>query len=294
VVACSANGTLLGPVPAQLDTVAGKAELCFLLAGKTPANTVQPFAVFWNDTTAGAAHGRVLSPCPRFWHPEEAAVVAESYRVRLENGVLVDLASRCLGKTEAPFISKLMVSSKETGWSDEPGTVERCDVLAAGPVRTIIAVRKALNAGYTYEKTYAFYSRRIDVSTSINKPLSLLSRAYYAQPGTFVDNAGARATVNGLGDDEGVLGKNAKPLWYAVYSDHWAHTCVARSPFRGVSYWDAGGSWGGIGFDTGSRENVSLSYVVHPGSADASFAEADYRQLATPPSAHWKDAGPNR
>ncbi|HPS78969.1 MAG TPA: PAS domain-containing protein, partial [Thermoanaerobaculaceae bacterium] len=45
-----------------------------------------------------------------------------------------------------------------TGWTDESGTVERCDVLAAGPVRTVVAVHKALSAGYAYEKTYTFYS----------------------------------------------------------------------------------------------------------------------------------------
>ena len=65
-----------------------------------------------------------------------------------------------------------------------------------------------------------------------------------------VGNTGNRAAVNGQGDDEGVLGKNPKPLWYAVYADRWAHSCVGLSQFHGMTSWDAGSSWGGIGLDT--------------------------------------------
>jgi len=233
----------------------------------------------------------VLSHLSRLWQPESSSAEGETYRVRLNNGLLTDLAARNSGSENAPFLSKLTVSSKETGWTDEPGTVERCDVLASGPVRAVVAVRKALNAGYTYEKTYAFYPRRIDVLASVNKPLSQLSRAYYAQPGQYVDNVGTQARVDGHGDDEGVLGKNPKPLWYAVYAERWAHTCIALSPFHSIAYWDAGGSWGGIGLDTGSRENVRMSYVIHPGARDASFAETDYRQATTPPAARWESEG---
>lgn len=288
VVECSAEGKLLSPVPAQLDKVAEKFELCLLLAGKTPAGAVRRFTVFWNDLAPGGKPGRALSPRSSLWNPETSSADGETYRARLDNGLLADLAARSGGQVAAPFISKLMVSSKETGWCDEPGTVERCDVLAAGPVRAVVAVRKALNAGYTYEKSYTFYPRRIDVLASINKPLALLSRAYYAQPGQFADNIGTKALVDGHGDDEGVLGKNPKPLWYAVYAERWSHTCIALSPFQGISYWDAGGSWGGIGLTTGSRDNVRMSYVIHSGAKDASFAEADCRQLTAPPSARWE------
>jgi hypothetical protein len=286
-----AGGRMLSPVPAQLDTLAEKPELCLLLAGKTPAGAVRRFAVFWNDRAPDGQPGRALSTYSGLWHSDDSTAEGDTYRVRLSNGVLTDLAARSNGQADAPFISKLMVSSKETGWCDEPGKVERCDVLAAGPVRTVVVIRKALSAGYAYEKTYAFYPRRIDVLTSINKPLSLLSRAYYAQPGQFADSAGTRALVDGHGDDEGVLGKNPKPLWYAVYAERWAHACIALSLFQGVAYWDAGGSWGGIGLTSAARENVRMSYVVRPGAQDASFAEAAYRQLTTPPSARW-ESGP--
>ena len=84
------------------------------------------------------------------------------------------------------------------------------------------------------------------------------------------------------------MGKNAKPLWYAVYADRWAHSCVGLSQFNGMTYWDAGGSWGGIGLNTAALEGVRMSYVVHPGAKDARFAEEDYRQLTTPPQARWE------
>lgn len=286
IVERGADGTLTA-VPGQLDVLAGKRELCFLLAGKTPAGAARTFTVYWNDRATDGKPGRVLSQLSQLWQPETSAVDAETYSLRLNNGLITDLAARNGGQTGAPFISRLMVSSKETGWSEELGTVERCDVLASGPVRALVAVRKALKEGYTYEKTYAFYPHRIDVTASINKPLSLLSRAYYVRAGQFIDNAGTKALVDGKGSDEGVLGKNPQPRWYAVYAEGWAHTCVALSPCRGLSYWDAGGLWGGIGLDTGARDGVRMSYVVHPGAADASFAESDYRQLSAPPAVRW-------
>ncbi|NLY00633.1 MAG: hypothetical protein GXY83_31435 [Rhodopirellula sp.] len=86
-----------------------------------------------------------------------------------------------------------------------------------------------------------------------------------------------------------LIGKNHKPLWYAVYADRWAHACIGLSAFHGITYWDAGGSWGGIGLDTADRQRVRMSYVIHPGAKDASFAEAEYRQLSAPPQARWEN-----
>jgi hypothetical protein len=294
VVECGADGALLAPVPAQLDTVGEKAELCFLLAGRTPAGAVRRFTVFWNDRASGGQKSRALSHLSRLWQPESSTVEGDTYCVRLNSGVLTDLCARRGGTNGAPFLSKLMVSSKETGWTDEPGTVERCEALASGPVRAVVAVRKALSDGYVYEKTYAFYPRRFDVAASINKPLSLLSRAYYAQPGQYADNAGSKAAVDGHGNDEGVTGRNPKPRWTAVFAESWAHACIALSPFSGVAYWDAGGSWGGIGFTAGARDGVRMSYVVRPGAADAGFAEEASRQLAAPPAARWLEQQENR
>ncbi len=289
VVECDAAGQPVSAVPAQADVLAsGRSELCFLLTGKTPAGSQRKFMVLWTDRPAEGESGSVFPAGGGLWQPDSSTVTAESYRLRLENGTLVDLAARNGGQAGAPFISKLMVSSEATGWTDEPGTVERCEVIANGPARTLIAVRKRLSAGVVYEKTYAFYPRRFDLVISVNKHSGTLSRAYYVQPGQYVDNAGMSASVDGKGDGEGVLGKNPGPLWYAVYADQWAHSCVGLSPFTGMTYWDTGGAWGGIGLDSPALEGVQMSYVVHPGAKDAGFAEDDYRQLTTPPQARWE------
>ena len=289
VVECDAGGQLRSAAPAQADVLAaGRNELCFVLTGKTPAASTRHYMVLWADRPDQGKPGLVLPARGGLWQPDSSTVAAETYRLRLEDGMLVDVAAQHRGQAGAPFISKLMLSSQATGWTDEPGTVERCQVIATGPARTLIAVRKALHAGVVYEKTYAFYARRFDVAVSLNKHSGLPSRAYYGQPGQYVDNAGNRAAVDGHGNDEGVLGKNANPLWYAVYADRWAHSCIGLSRFNGMTYWDAGGSWGGIGFNTSALQGVRMSYVVHPGAKDARFAEEDYRQLTTPPQARWE------
>jgi hypothetical protein len=195
---------------------------------------------------------------------------------------LVDLAARTGDGTDAPFISKLMVSSKETGWAEEPVTVERCTVLATGPVRTVVAVRKTLNSGYAYEKTYTFYPRRIDVLASINKPLSLLSRAYYTQSGGS-STMPRPAVIDGQGDDEGVSGKNPSRSGTGCMRSA-GHTPASLSrPVRGLGYWDAGGAWGGVGFDASSRDGVRRVYVIHSGAHNAAFAEADTGNERPPP-----------
>jgi hypothetical protein len=288
VVQCDAAGGLKSAVPAQLDVLAsGRSELCLLLNGKTPPGAVRRFMVFWADRPTPGKRGTVLPPRAGLWQPETSTIAAETYRVRLEDGVLVDLAAQLGGHADAPFISKLILSSQATGWNSEPGTLELCHVIAAGPVRTVIAVRKTLHAGVVYEKTYRFYPQRFDVSASVNKRI-MLSRAYYLQQGQYVDNAGSRAMVDGQGNDEGVVGRNRQPRWYAVYADRWAHSCVGLSPFESLTYWDAPGSWGGIGLNCASIDGVRMSYVIHPGAKDAAFAEEDYRQLTKPPQARWE------
>ena len=140
VVECDEDGSLRSPVPAQFDLAeAGPGELCFLLAGRTPAAASRRFALLWTDAPAAGEPSAFLAPAQTLWGSPSASIKAETYNVRLDNGMLADLATKA-GK---PFISKVVLSSKETGWSHEPGTVERFDVLHAGPVRVVILVRKA-------------------------------------------------------------------------------------------------------------------------------------------------------
>ncbi|MFA4016796.1 MAG: hypothetical protein RUDDFDWM_001907, partial [Candidatus Fervidibacterota bacterium] len=102
-------------------------------------------------------------------------------------------------------------------------------------------------------------------------------------PCRFTDDKGNEAVVDGKGEGEGVIGKNLQPKWYAVYSDNWAHSCIALSQFDNLTYWDAGGNWGGIAFGTGQTKGIRLAYVLHTGQKDATFALWDYERLAKPP-----------
>ncbi|MCS6860481.1 MAG: hypothetical protein NZT92_09200 [Abditibacteriales bacterium] len=279
VVECDEQGDPKSAVPAQFDVSStGQGELCFLLRGKTPARTARRFLVLWAENRNGLAGTRrpYFAPPATMWHEADKAILAETYRAEFDNGTLTNIATRS-GK---PFISHLMLSSRETGWTEEPGTVERFEVLHAGPVRTVIWVRKALNAGVVYEKTYTFYPRRFDVSVSVNKPAGgLYSRAYYLQRGTYLNDQNARATVDGRGEGENVSGTGKK--WYAVIGDGWAHACLALSSFDHIAYWD-GGYWGGIGLVTSALKNVRMSYVIPTESGDETFAEREYQRLASP------------
>jgi hypothetical protein len=312
VAECDEQGHPKALVPAQFDAEEpGRGELCFLLRGETLARTTRRFLVLWAEAaTPRGAEGsggkrkeaerssgnqeshslpspsvpfRPFFPPPAtLWNEVDKAVEGETYRVEFDHGTPVNLAAKQNGVPGKPFISMLILSSQETGWADEPGTVEQFRVLHPGPVRTIIGVRKALKAGVVYEKTYTFYPRRFDVTISVNKPAGgLYSRAYYLQPGEYVNDQGFRAQVDGQGDGEGVYGQRKNPRWYAVYAEGWAHSCVALSSFDHVAYWDAG-YWGGIGLVTGETKDLRMSYVIHPGAPDAAFAEDDYRRLTAP------------
>ena len=285
VVECGDAGDLKAQAPAQFDAAkTGRGELCFLLTGRTPAGATRRFALLWADAPAAGKPSGFLAPPQCLWDSASATIRAETYQARLDNGMIAGLAAVRNGAAGKPFVSKLMLSSKETGWSDEPGTVERLEVLHAGPVRVAIVVRKALQAGVVYEKTYTFYPRRFDLAVSVNKPAGgLYSRAYYLRTGQYADDKGLRATVDGRGDDEGIYGKNQKPKWHAVYAGDWAHSCIALSRLDGIAYWDSG-SWGGIGLTTGATKGVRMSYVIHPGAKDAGFAAHDHRRLTSPPA----------
>lgn len=284
VAECDHQGNPKTQVPAQFDASEdGRGELCFLLPGKTAARVTRRFLVLWNEAgRAATVRERALLPPPaNLWNPAEKAVEGETYRAEFNNGTLVNLTAKRDGLTGKPFISMLILSSQETGWGDEPGNVERFEVIHAGPVRTTLHVRKVLKAGVVYEKTYVFYPRRFDVTISVNKPAGgLYSRAYYLQAGQYVDDQGFRAKVDGTGDAEGIYAKARNPKWYAVYAPDWAHSCIALSSFDHIAYWDSG-YWGGIGLVTGATKELRMSYVIRAGAQDVTFAQEDHQRLTS-------------
>lgn len=276
VALCDEQGRPQALVPTQFE---GE-ELCFLMPGRVPAGARRSFLLLWDTARKGPPSH--LSPLGRFWNEVEQSIEAETYRVAFEEGHLVRLAAKRKGVGGSPFLAHLILSSRETGWIQEPGTVERFEVRANGPVRTVVFVRKALQAGVVYEKTYLFYPRHFEVRIRVNKPAgNLYSRAFYLREGHYVDDKGNRAQVDGQGEGENIMGKNPQPRWYAVYAQDWAHACIALSPCENVVYWDAG-SWGGIGFLTTATHDIRFAYVVLPGATDAAFAEEAYKRLTNP------------
>jgi len=306
VAETDANGQPTNLLPSQLDGD----ELAFILRGKLAANESRRVVVAWRPGSAGVSPASKARPQESartassfshrkaggtpalpggFWRPTSEAIIAPGYEARFENGTIAFLAPRKDGVTGRRFIKDLMLSSKETGWSDEPGTVEKFEIEHAGPVGTIIHVRKALKAGVVYDKRYTFYPSRFDLDITVNKPAGgLYSRAYYAAVGTYTDDKGLKATVDGKGDGENIYGQNRHPKWYAVFAPDWAHSCVALSPLDHNAYWDAGSHWGGIGLTTGKTSGIRMSYVIHPGASDATFAVEDHRRLTVPVTVAWE------
>ncbi len=107
-----------------------------------------------------------------WWRDDLRTYQGVTYSARFENGSLRDIGP--LGK---PCISEMIYSSAETGWTDEPGTAEKFEVVRNGPVRTIVHVRKALHAGITIDKTFTFYHGQFEVSGRVIRPGGVVSRS---------------------------------------------------------------------------------------------------------------------
>jgi len=284
VVACDKNGDPLNSVPAQFDpsddfdavkNAAG--EVVWIVQGDLPANSTRRYRIYFDL----AGKTKRLPPMGRVCDESGKTISAAGYTARIEEGCIVDLAARSEKGVGVPFLRSLVYSSGQTGWTVESNNGVEVKVKSCGPVRAVVRVKKKLDADVVYEKTYIFYPKRFDVDISVNKQLGLPSRAYYRVEGTFEDDKGNKAVVDGKGDGEGVIGKNGNPKWYVVYAPDWAQSCVALTKFTGLTYWD-GGYWGGIGFST-SELKCRLSYVIHGGQKNAEFGRLDYERLTNPP-----------
>ncbi|HOX39799.1 MAG TPA: glycoside hydrolase [Candidatus Brocadiia bacterium] len=267
-------------IPAQYDPLEnGGGELCLLIPENAVVGNQARVKILWNDKGDG---GILMSQPGNIWHADNKRIDAKTYRLRFENGTPVDLMVWEPDITILPyeaFIGQLVFSSRDTGWTSEPGEVQEFKVLRSGPVRTTIRVKKALQAGVVYEKTYDFYPRRFDLTVSLNKPWpAIYSRAFYKLGGNYEDSGGFKAVVDGKGDAEGVYAMCRNPKWAAVYDDNHAHSLVAISDFAEIAYWDSG-AWGGIGLVTDKHENVKMSYGFQPGAPDAKFAEEHWRRI---------------
>lgn len=285
------SGKPVREISAQCDRIDGRTEVALLIPGKMPAGSVQRVALYAMRRT-----GAVLPPRPPYpWSAEQPFVWRETYSLRLRDGVPRDIAAanpdvyrrpvasaRPYQPFREPFIRQLVFSSARTGWVEEQGTQPaKVELLAHGPVRTVVQVWRELQGGVTYTKRYTFYPQYFDVEIETSTNEGTYSRAFYAQEGEYRDSGGVTARVDGKGDAEGVLGATREPRWYAVYAPRWAHACLALTPMDAIVYWDSS-AMGGIGFNTSSTRGVRLRYVILPGAKDASFAEQWYLRAREP------------
>lgn len=267
-------------IPAQGDRLAGQLEVALILPGRMPAGSERRVAIY-----AMRREGAVLPPRPPHpWLPEQPFIERETYRLQLPDGVPRQIAvkrSPTDGHVER-FISQLVFSSGKTGWVEEQAIAPaQVELLAHGMVRTVVQVTRRLKGGVTYTKRYLFYPQFFDVEIETSTTDGTYSRAFYAQGGEYVDSGGVRATVDGKGEAEGVMGTTREPRWYAVFTPQRAHACLALTPANSVVYWD-GVAMGGIGFGFSQTRGVRVRYVFLPGARDASFAERFYQYAVQP------------
>lgn len=274
------GGRPLREVPAQCDRLEdGRMEMVFVVPGKMPAGSVR-----WVALHAMRKVGRVLPPrASEDVYSTSPVILRETYTTKLRDGVPRDLASvERSDSVGQPFISQMVFSSERTGWVEERGIrPPQVQVLAHGPVRTVLKVRRELEGNVTYTKRYTFYPKYFDVDIETSTNAGTYSRAFYSQTGEYEDSGAVKARVDGRGEAEGVLGTTQSPRWYAVYASRWAHACLALTPMDVIVYWDSA-AMGGIGFNTGRTRDVRLRYVVLPGARDPSFAEWWYRRAMEP------------
>ena len=258
-----------------------KGDVVWIVPGALVAGAKRQFWILFD--VSGQAPKRGFAG--RVWDAASTTASTQGYTAVLRDGCIVGLYDKLGEVRDKSLLKGLIYSSKETGWTrEEESKVLGIDVLANGPVRAVVRVRKKLRDDLTYAKTYTFYPRRFGLHFEADKAYGIISRAYYGLEGTYEESAGNRAKVDGSGDAEGVGGRCPNPKWYVVYAPGWAHSCVALSRFTNITYWDSS-SWGGIGFSGGGRADVRMSYVLHPGQKDGTFGQRDHARLTNPPTA---------
>ena len=263
VATCDEEGKPVTLLDSQLFHKSG--EKRWSIAFSTPGATSQPVVLLYStDATSRWLPSRVSR-----WD-NRAHYNGSTYAAHFDNGTLTDI-----GPSGNPVISRFMFSSAKTGWTEEPGTVLQTIVEEDGPVRTVVYIKKQLLAGVITEKRYTFLPDRLVVTGSATGGDGVFSRAYYLQPGTYLDSGGYSAQIDGAGDAEGVSNQARNPIWYSVRGRGWAQSCISLSKSGDITYWDAAGNWGGVGFNSFPMQNIALLYFFHSGDVPDHFAEDD-------------------
>ncbi|NUQ00120.1 MAG: hypothetical protein HUU35_09735, partial [Armatimonadetes bacterium] len=265
-------------LPAQFEpsTPGGREGLLVVrLSGELAPNAERRLEVL-----AQAGKSSVLAPAGSYWLAGEQRVETPFYGLNLASGMVTDIEWRPNPKP-GPAVSFVSYSNAVTGWTTETGRTEALEVLAAGPVRTVLRLKRNLAEGKAiFTRTYAFYADWFEVTTDARPSLTgLHNRFHYVREATYVDSAAKTTRIDGKGDDDDKI-SGAPPAWVAVIGDGWAHSMIPLEKPTGLTYWD-GGSWGGLGY-SGTAERSRQAFVFHGSCPDASFAAADAARLQNP------------
>ena len=263
--------------PAQvLPTATGHELVWALPAMAAPAADRAYQCRVYFDSASNQRHSRLASGR---WDAAGNLYRGDSYCVQFVDGYIKGIT---MGEPGVRVLSSLGVSSKDTGWVDENGTVQSLEVVSDGPVCTQLRVKKTLNGNHFYDKLYTLYPDRLVVQVLDSDRFGTMSRAYYVPDGWYEDDKGHKAVVDGQGDAEGISGTNKQPKWYVIHGEGWAVTNAAVTPFFDIGYWD-GGNKAGVGFNGAQKTPETSIYYFHalPAGVKANAAEVgsrDYEQ----------------
>ncbi len=200
-------------------------------------------------------------------------IEAKTYSASIINGTLSSISIKTSDGGNLTVASKIIASSKETGWSSEEGTAESLICLQRGPVRTIYSCVKTLKDSHRLTRTWFFYSDRFEVHSTCTPHVTSLNRAFYLLEATASNGGDKTVKMDGFGDAED-FGFKGKPSWYAVYSDHYRNACIALSKGSGFTYWDSGNNFGQISLNHNGEGTEKRVYIWGPGTTDDNFAQA--------------------
>lgn len=195
-----------------------------------------------------------------------------TYSVSLTQGTLSNLAVRMADGTDLAVVSRITVSAKETGWTQEEGTVEALSCQQRGPVRSVFSLAKVLKSGHRIARTCVFYGDRFEVHSTSEPRLGILTRAFYLPDATASNETGKSVPMDGAGDGEDFAG-HGRPAWYAVFNADFRNACIALTPSSGFTYWDSG-TRGQISLNSPPDGVEKRVYLWGPGAADDGFAKA--------------------
>ena len=243
-------------------------RLVFVLPGDLPAGETQAELL---AVTKGIEDG-VYPPASSFTVPEDGSrLVFGTYSLSLHQGTLTDIAVRQSDGSELTVVSSIIESSRETGWSSEPGELTEFVLEETGPVRAVFRMTKALQGGYKLTRRILFYADRFEVVSTCEPRRSLLTRTMYAVDGIAVKGSGGQAVMDGVGENED-FGFQGQPQWFAVFGPKYRSACFALTRAEGFTYWDSGSYRGQIGLGCRGTTERRL-FLWGQGTDNADFAK---------------------